>query len=134
MLPKPKRLTKKRDFAKLGTQGRTAYGPHMTMRVRPSKEEAPKVAFITSTKVMKKAVDRNRAKRRMRDVVRRSWEKIPPRVHVLFVLQPPVKDIPHAELVAEVEHLLEKIPTTLQKPARMSPRARKLHEKRKKRS
>ena len=137
MLPKTKRLTKKRDFSKLGTQGRSAYGAHMTMRVRQIKAGngttviEPRVAFITSTKVMKKAVDRNRAKRRMREVVRSVWKDIPNNVHVLFILQPAVKDLPYAELVAEVKHLLAKIPSTLLKPARPSPRARKVAEKRK---
>lgn len=130
MLPKTKRLTKKRDFAKLGVQGRSAYGVHMTMRVRQVKDAEPRVAFITSTKVMKKAVDRNRAKRRMREVVRLLWKEIPKNVQILFVLQPPVKDIPHAELVAEVKHLLEKVPATLLKPAKPSPRARKVAAKR----
>ena len=130
MLPKSKRLTKKRDFAKLGVQGRSAYGPYMTMRVRQVKDVEPRVAFITSTKVMKKAVDRNRAKRRMREVIRLLWAEIPKNVQIIFILQPPVKDIPHAELVEEVKHLLEKIPATLLKPARPSPRARKVAAKR----
>lgn len=130
MLPKSQRLTKKRDFSKLGVQGRSAYGPRMTMRVRQAAEAEPRVAFITSTKVMKFAVDRNRAKRRMREVIRSLWTEIPKHIHVLFILQPQVVDLDHAELVAEVRHLLEKIPQTLLKPARPSPRARKVAKKR----
>jgi len=130
MLPKTKRLTKKGDFAKLGVQGRSAYGPRMTMRVRQVKEVGPRVAFITSTKVMKKAVDRNRAKRRMREVIRALWTDIPKNVQLLFVLRPEVKDAAYLDLVAEVKHLLEKIPETLTKPAKPSPRARKLAAKR----
>ncbi len=130
MLPKSKRLSKKKDFAKLGVHGRSSYGPHMTMRVCKVRFDEPRVAFITSTKVMKKAVDRNRAKRRMREIIRRLWEDIPKNVYLVFVLQATVKDIPNDDLVTEVRHLLEKVPLTLLKPARLSPRARKNRAKR----
>lgn len=94
MLSKDRRLTKKRDFSKLGTQGRSIHGPFATLRVRMSKAGEKRVAFITSTKVMKRAVDRNRAKRRMREVARKLWDELPD-AHLLFILKSECKDVPY---------------------------------------
>lgn len=125
MLPKPKRLTKHRDFLKLASHGHAVFGPYATLRIRQTPNEPTRAAFITSTKVFKLAVDRNRAKRRMREVVAGLWGSLPPNTHLLFVLKPECKSISWDLLVAEVKRLVERIPEALQKPAKPSSRARK---------
>jgi ribonuclease P protein component len=125
MLPKPKRLTKHRDFLKLASYGHTVFGPYATLRVRLIPGESTKVAFITSTKVFKLAVDRNRAKRRMREVVANLWPILPPNTHLLFVLKPECRTVAWEALTAEVKRMVERIPEALQKPAKPSSRARK---------
>lgn len=122
MLPKTKRLTKKKDFMKLAVQGRSIFGPFATLRVRQTPKISTKVAFITSTKVFKKAVDRNRAKRRMREVVRLVWSDLPPGMQLLFVLKPESKDAEYSKLVEEVKRLVAKIPDAMMRPAKPSSR------------
>ncbi len=130
MLKKEDRLTRKRDFDRLATQGRSVFGPYATLRVRSIKEGSPKIAFITSTKVMKKAVDRNRVKRRMRAVLRELLTAAPQKTHLLFILKPEIADVPYTGLVAEVRRLFEKVPEALTKPPKLSPSAKKQQEKR----
>lgn len=125
MLPKPKRLTKQRDFLKLASSGHTVFGPFATLRVRQIKNQPSKVAFITSTKVFKKAVDRNRAKRRMREAVAQLWDKIPAEMHLLFILKPESKTAEWSILIQEVERLISRIPEALLKPSKPSSRAAK---------
>lgn len=122
MLDKARRLTKKRDFMKLATQGRPIYGSCAALRVRKIAGVASQVGFITSTKVMKLAVDRNRAKRRMRALLREVWNEVPPNVHLLFVLKPEVATIPYTQLQEEVVRMLSKIPAALEKPPKISSR------------
>lgn len=122
MLPKSKRLTKKKDFLNLATKGRSIFGPYATLRVKPSGTEETRVAFITSTKVMKLAVDRNRAKRRMREAVRSVWSDLPPKMHLLFVLKPEAKSAKFESLIAEIKRLLGKIPEAMSKPPKPSSR------------
>ncbi len=131
MLPTAKRLTKKRDFTKLGNEGRSVYGPYATLRVRKMKDLEPRVAFITSTKMFKKAVDRNRTKRRLREVIRELWNEIPKNTQLLFVAKPEAKDADYQLMLTDVRYMLTKIPDALSKPAKPSPRARKLAEKKK---
>lgn len=125
MLAKPKRLTKKRDFLKLASKGHSVFGPFATLRVRETKGKPSKVAFITSTKVFKKAVDRNRAKRRMREVIRLNWSDIPAEMHLLFVLKPESRDAKWEDLVIEVKRMFDRIPEALTKPPKPSSRALK---------
>jgi len=122
MLPKIKRLTKKKDFMKLAVQGRSIFGPFATLRVRQTPKAPTKVAFITSTKVFKKAVDRNRAKRRMREVVRLVWADLPLGMQLLFVLKPESKDADYSKLIKEVKRLVAKIPDAMTRPAKPSSR------------
>jgi ribonuclease P protein component len=123
MLEKTHRLTQKRDFDKLANKGRSVFGPFATMRVRSVTENKPKIAFITSTKVMKLAVDRNRIKRRLRAILRELLPTVPPAVHLLFVVKPEALKADYPTLKAEIERLLTKIPEALTKPAKPSPGA-----------
>jgi ribonuclease P protein component len=129
MLPKPKRLTKHRDFLKIAAKGHVVFGPLATLRIRSVKDEPTKVAFITSTKVFKKAVDRNRAKRRMREAVRLLWGELPQNSHLLFVLKPECRTVAWEAMIQEVGRMISRIPEALQKPPKPSLRARKQADK-----
>lgn len=129
MLDKARRLTKKRDFMKLATQGRPVYGAFAVLRIRKNAGHTSHVAFITSTKAMKLAVDRNRAKRRMRALLREMWAEVPAGLHLLFVLKPEVAKAEYGALREEVKRLLAKIPAALEKPAKISSRGHKFIKK-----
>ena len=133
MLTKPHRLTQKKDFARLSTQGRSVFGPFVTMRVRSSSEVGPRIAFITSTKVFKLSVDRNRVKRRLRAILRELLPEVPKNIHLLFVVKPEALGASHVDLVAEIRRLLGKIPEALTKPAKPSPGAMRQAAKRRER-
>lgn len=129
MLPREKRLTKKRDFLKLGTAGRPVYGVFTTLRVRALHKPETKVAFLTSTKMFKLAVDRNRVKRRLREILREIWDELPSSMHLLFIAKPEALDGDFLKIKEDIRHMLTKVPDALRKPARPSPRARKNAEK-----
>lgn len=130
MLSKQHRLTQAKDFARLGTQGRSVFGPFVTMRVRSVAQKVPNIAFITSTKVFKLAVDRNRVKRRLRSILRELLPEVPANVHLLFIVKPEALKASHPDLIAEIRRLLIKIPEALTKPPKLSPGAIKRNIKR----
>ena len=80
MLPLKYRLKRMKDFAILTAEGRFVPGALHTLkfwRIDPAKyprrayaADDLKIGFVVSTKVSKKAVERNRVKRQMREVVR----------------------------------------------------------------
>ncbi|MDD5726409.1 MAG: ribonuclease P protein component [Patescibacteria group bacterium] len=128
MLPAPQRLKKTKDFALMATKGRSIFGSLATLRVRldakVSKDTQSKIGFIVSTKVFKRAVKRNLAKRRFRSAVRELLPQIPTGYHLLFVLKPETLTADYQSMKAEILHMVSKIPETMVKPLKLSPRAK----------
>lgn len=115
MLPKSDRLRRAKDFALLSQKGRVIYSPFYALRLRPSREPT-KVGFVTSTKVFKTAVKRNRAKRRMREVLRLLKTEWPKHADLLFILKYDVLHAAFPDLQAAVRRSFEKIPEALSRP------------------
>jgi len=125
MLPKQERLRRAKDFALLSQKGRVVYSPFYAMRLRQS-QDGTKVGFVTSAKVFKTAVARNRGKRRMREVLRLLKPEWPKNMDLLFILKIEVLKADFSELQAMVRRSFEKIPEAMQKPpAPRKPKARK---------
>lgn len=75
MLPFPERLTRRRDFAAVYARKRSWVGPLVVLYVRHHDTDSPDAetrrwGFSVSKKVGKAAHDRNRVKRRLRDICR----------------------------------------------------------------
>lgn len=130
MLKREHRLTKKRDYLAMGRKGRSMFSPFMTFRVRAVRENERKVGFVTPVKSFKKAVDRNRVKRRARHAFRDVLPDIPEGVHIAVLLKPAVLTAPPDALRAEIRRLIARIPQALAGPATFSPREKKRRAKR----
>lgn len=78
------------------------------LRFTPNKQRLhSRIAVIVSKKVFKAAVKRNRARRRLFEIVRHEFETIDGTFDITFtVFSPEVIVIPHTELRAEVQQLL----------------------------
>lgn len=125
MLEREKRLRKTRDFALLSQKGRVVYSPFFTLRFRKS-EEPTKVGFVASTKIFKRAADRNRAKRRLRAALRALEPDWPKRFDLLFIAKRETTSVEFAELKKQVIRAFEKIPEAMKRPAQgRKPRAKK---------
>ena len=126
MLPKNERLRRAKDFALLSQKGRVVYSPFYALRLRAS-QEPTKVGFVTSAKVFKTAVARNRGKRRMREVLRLLKAEWPQKMDILFILKLELLKADFGELQAMVRRSFEKIPEAMSKP----PTPRKLKARKK---
>lgn len=113
----------------MAVKGHPIFGPYFTLRVMSAKSTNAKIGFITSTKVMKLAVDRNRAKRRMREIARELYAEFPKDTLYAFILKPEVKTVPYETLKQEVRRMIVKIPEALAQPIRMSSRGKKVTQK-----
>jgi len=125
MLPKTERLHRAKDFALLSQKGRVIYSPFYALRLRTS-QGPTKVGFVTSTKVFKTAVARNRGKRRMREILRELKSEWPKNLDLLFILKLEVTKADYQELLSQVRRSFEKVPEALTKPpSPRKPKARK---------
>lgn len=95
------------EFAQLRERGRAHRGAHCLVVVEHCPGEPTKVAFVASRKGVGDAVRRNRARRRLREIVRRRWPRILDRgLRLMFVAFRSALSAPHPELERDVERLL----------------------------
>lgn len=125
MLPSENRLTKVRDFNLLLRKGYWVRGEQMSLKVLnlaenrnlfPKKEDPDKfekqlkIAFSVGLKVSKKAIERNRLRRQLREVVRLLLKegKLKKGYYLLFTPTPAIMEQDYAKISAEVGSLLIK--------------------------
>lgn len=111
MLPATHRLKGKKVFNDLFRLGSTFSNDVLLMKIGPGEKTEPtKFGFGASLKYSKKAVERNRAKRWMREAVRAKIAEIQPGWHIVFFISPAFpKDKLNLRLIQEkAENLLKK--------------------------
>ncbi len=109
MLPNKNRLKADKDFSRLFAKGRSFHARGIGMRVSLNTYGKPRVGFVVSTKVSKRAVVRNLLKRRMRDVMRPLVAKFRPQnVDVALMVRPEAVAFDFAQVKMTVLELLQK--------------------------
>lgn len=106
-LPVECRLRTSEDHLAVRSGGRALRSRCCVLVVLAKPSEPTRVGFIASKRGVGNAVQRNRARRRLREIVRRRWPRVPATGFWLeFVALRPVLTTPHEELASEVERLL----------------------------
>lgn len=101
------RLRSSRDFARVKTLGTAFRGRHCVAVVCASPGETTRVGFVASRRGVGNAVQRNRARRRLREIVRRRWERVPQTGYLMmFVAYRSAISAPHQDLASDVERVL----------------------------
>lgn len=108
MLPKENRLTEKGDFAKVLKGGRIIGGVFLSLAVHRGDGGAPKMGFIVSNKISKKAVERNRLKRLMRQAVKPHIDNIEDGSFLVFLAKKKAANAASEEITRESQALLKR--------------------------
>jgi ribonuclease P protein component len=102
------RLRRPDQFRRTRREGRTYTTPLVHMNVRPNRRRQSRFGFVVGKRIGK-AVERNRARRRMREAVRLSIPAISPGYDIVFVIRDPaVIDLPFHTLQTTVRDLLQR--------------------------
>lgn len=101
------RLRTSRDYDRVKGRGVAHRGRFCLLLALDVPGEPTQIGFIASKKGVGGAVDRNRARRRLREIVRRHWPEMrQDGLKLAFIAGRAVNSAPHPALVAEVERLL----------------------------
>jgi ribonuclease P protein component len=101
------RLTRARDYARVRTEGVAYRGRTCLLLVLTAAGETSRVGFIASKRGVGGAVQRNRARRRLREIVRRRWARVPSHGYLLvFIASRRTLESSHQSLATDVETLL----------------------------
>ncbi len=106
-LTREHRLRASRDFAAVKAGGTAFRGGHCMLLVLAQPGAPTRIGFIASRKGVGGAVQRNRARRRLREIVRRRFPRMPERGYwmVLIAFRSSLA-ASHQELASDVERLL----------------------------
>ena len=108
MLPKENRLKKEKEFEAVFKGGRTIKGKSVFLRYLINGTDKTKVGFVVSKKISKLAVIRNKAKRRMRDIVRLKKDGLKEGLSIVIVSLPSISKMTYKEIKEDLENLLSK--------------------------
>lgn len=101
------RLTTATDHARVRSGGVAFRGTHCLVVACPVPGEPTRVGFVASKRGVGIAVKRNRARRRLREIVRRRWARMPENgVLLMFVAYRTTVTASHQDLACDVERVL----------------------------
>lgn len=101
------RLTRGRDYARVRGEGVAYRGRTCLLLSLAVPGEDSRIGFIASKRGVGGAVQRNRARRRLREIVRRRWTRVPSHGYLLvFIASRRTLDAAHQALASDVETLL----------------------------
>jgi len=109
MLPKENRLTKKRDFEKVLKRGKGFKQKTLFLKTVENNLPQSRFGIIVSKKTAKKATDRNKIKRQIREILRKKLNKIKKGYDLVLVVWPFLKEKSYQEKLSIIEESLQKI-------------------------
>jgi len=100
-------LRRRADFEAIGRNGRAVATPLLVLRWMRTDRPESRIGLSTP-RTLGGAVQRNRIRRRLRELVRSRVERIGPGWDLLLIARPAAADASHAELGAAVDALLDR--------------------------
>ena len=108
MLPKKYRLIKDKDFARVARYGQKAYGSQFNLKWIENHKHYSRWGIIVSLKVDKKAVVRNKIKRRLRAILREEIDSLAPGWDVIIITKDRIKELDYSQLQSIFLEILNK--------------------------
>lgn len=110
MLAKENRLIKKKDFENLLKNGKTYYSPLFILKVIKNKLKITRFGFIISKKTTKKAVIRNKIKRRLREIIRKEIKELGSGFDGVIIVKnnPLIFEKDYYQIKKEINQLIQK--------------------------
>lgn len=104
MLPKKHRINRKL-FEEVVKKGKSFFSPYLSLKIAPTIENQSRFAFVVSSKVSKKAVERNKIKRRARSIVQKNLSKIKKQINAIIFFKKGAEKMTFQELEKEINDI-----------------------------
>ncbi len=109
MFKKENRLTKNNDFDNVWKKGRSSFDKILGVKMFKNGLDINRFGTIVSTKVSKKAVDRNRVKRRIRSVIENEFDQLNQGFDIVINSLPAIKEKTFKEIEVVLIKNLKKL-------------------------
>ncbi|OGL62225.1 ribonuclease P protein component [Candidatus Uhrbacteria bacterium RIFCSPHIGHO2_02_FULL_47_44] len=108
MFPSVNRLRNEKDIKTLFAKGRSVFDVTLGIRFAPNNLPVTRFTVVVGTKISKRAVVRNKIKRRIRGIVEKRLLEIKPGFDVLFLVKKETIDQTHKQLVEQIERMFKR--------------------------
>jgi len=108
MLSKINRIKKKKDFETIFKKGASFKNSLLILRVQKNNLSESRFGFIVSLKVSKKAVARNKVRRRLSEIIRVEFKNIKSGLDMVFISLSGIEKKEFSEIKEAVNNLLSK--------------------------
>ncbi|MBU4331908.1 ribonuclease P protein component [Patescibacteria group bacterium] len=109
MLAKKYRLTRQNDFDKVFKNGRSFFNKEVGVKYANNDLDYSRFGFVVSNKISKKATERNKIKRRLREVIRLDFPKIKKGVDTVVVARTGIGELGYKEIEERVITCLKRL-------------------------
>jgi ribonuclease P protein component len=107
-LPRERRLRRSGDFKRLYARGRRLSQERFSAVVQPNELGAPRLGLSVAARLARRAVERNRVRRLIRESFRAHQSRLPA-LDIVVGLRSPVGDIDNAQLRRTLDKLWRKL-------------------------
>lgn len=108
MLPGKNRLAKRDDFQKVYKYGKTYAVFGLLLKIMKNDRKEWRAGVVVGAKFSKKAVERNRVKRQLRDIIGRKTKDFTAGYDMVFVVKKTQKALEYPDWELRVEELFKK--------------------------
>jgi len=109
MLPKGNRVRKTREFERVFSSRLSVFGTYVRISYSPGIKNTTRCAVIVSTKISKKAVIRNKIRRRARVVVGKLMPSLTPPLDLVITCLSKSAIVSYKDFEADIKNSLQKI-------------------------
>lgn len=102
MLQPKNRLSSNKDINNVLKFGKVVFTPYFNIKVLTTSHKYPRFAIAVSLKISKKAVIRNKIKRRIRSILRNNLANINKKYDMVIIAKPPITTINYDLLAQKI--------------------------------
>ncbi len=104
-LPREFRLKRRKNFKKIKGKGQKVHTPLFVVLILKGQKEGPKFGFVVSKKIDKRAVYRNKIRRRLSEAVIGLLPEMRKDIYALFLTKKSIKGVDYQEIKNEISKI-----------------------------
>jgi len=103
------KLTKNKEFEKIYKNGKSSFNKLLGIKTIKSDNKKARFGIIVSTKISKKAVERNKIKRQIREILRKELRKIKENIECVIITRPEILNKKYREIEQSIQNNLRRL-------------------------
>jgi ribonuclease P protein component len=108
VLKRENRIRSRKEFLEIKNKGRIEYSPFFGWLSCKEDDDFKKIGFIVSKKISKKAVDRNKIRRILAEIMREKLDGLENGTKIVFLVKKEILGKKLEEVKKEVDRILKK--------------------------